>query len=148
MALNIANHQYAGDARVPFSFGGSGQGPIRVHTDWATGNLAVNSEQKVFKVLKDCYVSNFALKASAMDSHATPLLTIDVGTDSDDDEFIAGTTVGRAGGTELTNVVDESTEGGFPLAAGEFIVISIKAAPATAVAGTTDLSFDMRVIDD
>jgi hypothetical protein len=140
---NLTDHQYAQDGRIAFGFGGSGEGHVIAKSEWGTANLTVNSEHRVFKCLKDCYVSNFSLKATAMDSHATPLLTIDVGTQDDDDEFISGATVGQAGGVELTNVVDESTEAGFPLVAGDYIIVSVKAAAATPVAGTTFLRFDV-----
>ena len=148
MATNLPNHQYAGDARVPFAFGGSGEGRVIIKSDWGTDNLTVNSEQKVWKCLKNCYVSNFALRVTDMDSHGTPTLEWDVGTDTDDDEFIAGTgtTFGETGGYSITNVVDESTVPGFYLAAGEYIVISVHTAAATAAAGTTTLSFDVAYV--
>lgn len=145
MALNLDDHQYAGDARIPFGFGGSGEGRVHVTSEWAAANLTINSQQKIFKVAKPCYVSNFKLRTDQLDTHATPTLTIDVGTDTDDDEFIAAATVGQTGGLELTNVVDESTEAGFPLAAGEYIIVSVKAAAATAAAGTVEVSFDIAL---
>lgn len=144
--VNITDHQFAGDARAPFAFGGSGEGRINIHTIWGITNLTIDSEQRVYKAAKACYVSNFALQASDMDSHATPLLTIDVGTDGNDDAFIDASTIGRTGDITLTNVVDESTVAGLELAADDYIVISIEAAAATAVAGTMDLSFDVAVI--
>ncbi len=150
---NITDHQYAGDARIPFGFGGSGQGRILIKTAWAAENLTVNSQQVVFKALKECFVSNFALHSTDMDTHVTPTLEFDVGqagSVDDDDEFISGSaaTIGEAGGLELTNVLDESTEAGTRLAAGDTIIISVRTAAATAAAGTTYLSFDCTTVTE
>jgi len=79
-----------------------------------------------------------------MDTHATPTLKFDVGTNSDDDEFIDAATVGQGGGSTDTNVVAVTTEQwGFPLAADEYIIISVETAAATAAAGTTRLIFEV-----
>ena len=147
MALNLADHQYAGDARSAFAFGGSGKGRINVDQDWAVANLTINSQQNIFKVAKAGWVSNFAIKTSVdMDPHATPLLTWDVGTDTDDDEFIAAATslLAYAGVTTNTASTGTATEpNGFPVAAGDYIVVSVKAAAtASGVAGTVSVAFD------
>ncbi len=143
---DVKTHQYGSDARVPFGFGGSGSGRIKIVTDWAAANLTINDEAIVFKTDKACVVSNFALEGTDMDTHATPTLTFDVGIAADDDEFIAASDVGQAGTTSVTNAVDESTVAGTVLAADGTIIISVKAAAATAAAGTTTLSFDCKVL--
>ena len=147
---NLTNHQFAGDARVPFSPGGSGSGRIRIKTEWGTDNLTVNSQQIVFKAAKPCYVSNFALYSTDMDTHATtPTLEFDVGTASNDDAFISGSgsTIGEDGGRTVTNAVNESLAAGTVLAADATIIISVRTAAATAAAGHTMLSFDCALID-
>ena len=143
---NLTDHQYAEDGRIPFAFGGSGSGRIHCASTWGTANLTVNSQHRLFKALKACYVSNFAFTSSDMDTHATPLLKWDIGTADDDDEFVSDATVGQTGDVTLTNVVDESTVAGFELAAGDYIILSVSAAPATAAAGTTLVSFDCATL--
>jgi len=142
----LVAHQFADDARSPVGFGGSGSGRINIHTACGTDNLGAGDQQRVWLAAKACFVSNFALQASDMDTHATPALAIDVGTDTDDDEFISASAIAQTGDITLTNVVDESTVAGFELAAGDYIIISIETAAATAAAGTTDLTFDVANI--
>lgn len=147
--VNLVDHQYAGDARVPFSFGGSGSGHVFIKTTWDTDNLNVGDQQIVWKCIRDCYVKNFALRSDDMDSHATPTLEWDVGTATpdSDDEFMDGAsgTIGETGGTSLTNTssTGTATEAGHLLLADNTIVISVLTAAATAVAGNTYLSFDV-----
>lgn len=147
---NLTDHQLAGDARNPFSFGGAGHGAITVKADWATGNLAIDSQQKVYKFAKAGFVNQFAIKSDAlMDSHATPLLTVDVGvidlsaSSTDDDEFMAAVTAAEmfAGHYTNTSSTGTATEAGFEVEAGDIILVSVKAAAATAVAGEITLSF-------
>lgn len=152
MALDLAKHQYAGDARNAFAFGGSGKGRIVINQAWATGNLAVNSKQLIYRLDKPGWVSNFTLKTSVnMDPHDTPTLTWDVGTASsagaivDDDEFMAGITAALAFAGSTVNTASSGTAtapAGFAMAADTFIVVSIKAASATATAGVVSVGFD------
>jgi hypothetical protein len=143
---NLPNHQYAGDARTPLGFGGSGAGHFFIKSDWGTDNLGAGDQQIVFKAAKACYVKNFALRSDDCDSHATPTLEWDVGTQTNDDEFITGLskTIGEAGGTTLTNTASTgtATEAGFLLAADDQIIVSVRTAAATPQAGSTYLSFD------
>lgn len=143
MASNLTDHQYAADARDPVGFNGNGLELVVCESNWGAANLTINSQHKLFKAAEACFVSDFSLVSDQLDTHATPTLTLDVGTDSDDDEFIAASTVGQTGGTELTNTASTgtATEAGFPLAAGEYIIISVKAAAATAAAGQTTVRF-------
>lgn len=149
MAVNLTDHQYCDGLRT-----GSGYGrecnTVVVSSEWPAASLTINSQQRVFKVNRACFVKNFVLATDQLDTHATPTLTIDVGTNTDDDEFIAGSTVGQTGGTEATNTASSGTAtepAGFPLAAGEYIIVSIKAAAATAAAGTIKLWFDILDAD-
>ena len=144
MASNLTDHQYCDGLRTGSGFG-KDRTTVKIESSWGTANLTVNSQQRVWKTKRACFVSNFVLRADDMDTHATtPTLAFDVGTNTDDDEFIANSAVGQAGGWEQTNVVDTSTEqAGFQLAAGEYIIISVKTAAATAAAGTTTLWFDI-----
>ena len=147
MALNLANHQYAGDARHPFAFGGSGDARIKIDQAWGVLNLTVGSRQIVYKVLKDGWVGNFSIKASVtMDSHATPTLTWDVGvlagtTATDADEYMAAVTNAEALAGHGTNEVAETTEVGSRVVAGDYITVTAKASAATAAAGTISLGF-------
>lgn len=147
MAVNLPDHQYCDGLRTGSGFG-QPCAQVVIETDWAVANLAVNSQQRVWKTNRTCFVRGFVLTATDMDTHVTPLLTFDVGTNTDDDEFIAGATVGQGAGSTDTNVVAVTTEQwGFPLAADEYIIISVKAAPATAAAGSTRLVFEILDLD-
>ena len=145
---NLRDHMYAADARNGGGFNGNGNATFICESNWGTGNLGAGDQHKLFQAAGACVVSNFRLVSEALDSHATPTLTLDVGTDTDDDEFIAASTVGQAGGTELTNTASTgtATEAGFPLADGEYIIISVKAAAATAAAGKTTVVFDCQFL--
>ncbi len=147
MALNIPNHQYAGDARTPFSFGGTGDGSVKINQLWGVLNLVIASRQVVYKVLKDGWIGNFSIKASnLMDSNASPLLTWDVGilqgvTATDVDEYMTAVTDAEAFAGHGTNLVAETLEVGSRVVAGDFITVTVKASAATAVEGTVSLSF-------
>jgi len=152
---NLTDHQFAGDARHPFSFGGAGSGPITVKGDWGTANLTINSQQKVYKFAKAGFVNQFAIKSDTlMDSHATPLLTVDVGiydlsaTTTDDDEFMAAVTAAQMYTGHYTNTASTgtATAAGFEVEAGDIVIVSVKAAAATAVAGEITLSFQYTAI--
>ena len=144
MALNLPDHQYAVDANRPGSGFGKVSSQVVIETNWAAANLTVDSQQRVWKCDRSCFVRGFVLTATDMDTHATPTLKFDVGTNSDDDEFIDAATVGQGGGSTDTNVVAVTTEQwGFPLAADEYIIISVETAAATAAAGTTRLIFEV-----
>lgn len=149
MAVNLDDHQYCDGLRTGSGFG-QGVSTVVVSSEWPAASLTINSQQRVFKVNRACFVKNFVLATDQLDTHATPTLTIDVGTNTDDDEFIAGSTVGQTGGTEATNTASSGTAtepAGFPLAADEYIIVSIKAAAATAAAGTIKLWFDIMDAD-
>lgn len=143
---NLRDHFFAADARSPFDTGGSGQGRITCKSEWGTDNLGSGDQHRVYKALRPCYVSNFALQADQLDSHVTPTITLDVGTQDDDNEFINASTIAQTGDVTLTNVVDESTVPGFELAADDYIIVSLSAAAATAAAGNTYVSFDVAEI--
>lgn len=142
---NLTNHQLAGDARNPFSFGGAGEGTISVETDLGTVNLTTGDVHNIYKFAKAGFVSQFAIKSDVnMDPHATPTLIIDIGTDTDPDEFIDGATAAQAFAGYFTNTASTgtATEAGFAVAAGDYILIDIDAgATASAVAGTLRVSF-------
>ena len=153
---NLVDHQLAGDARHPFSFGGAGSGPIVVKGDWGTANLTIDSQQKIYKFAKRGYVNQFAIKSDvSMDTHATtPMLTVDVGlydlsgTSTDDDEFMAAVTAAEmyAGHTTNTASTGTATEAGFDVDEGDIVIVSVKAAAATAVAGEITVSFKYTAI--
>lgn len=149
MASNLNDHAYADGLRPGSGFGRE-RNTVVVSEEFGTANLTVNSQWRVYKANRACLVSNFVIATDQLDTHATPTLTIDVGTNTDDDEFIAGTTVGQTGGVEATNTASSGTATeptGFPLAAGEYIIVSVKAAAATAAAGTVKLWFDVMDAD-
>lgn len=141
-------HQNAGDARTPFAFGGSGSARQNVKIAVTEEQLeTADFEWHAFKCAKAGYVSNFALRSTDVDDATGIVLDVGIqGTSAtDDDEFIADATVGQAGGLELTNVVDESTEAGFPVAAGDIIYLSVSTVATTGVDGEITLSFDYTV---
>ena len=140
------NHQFAGDARVPFSFGGAGNGRITITTNWPVADLTAANSQKLYKVAKAGYVSNFQIKADAdMDTHATPTLTWDVGitgvTATDVDEFMAAVTGDEAFAGHDTNEVAETTELGTRVVAGDYITLATKGAGLTGAAGNVTVGF-------
>jgi hypothetical protein len=149
MAVNLTDHQYCDGLRTGGGFG-QRESTVVIKEEWPAASLSINSQFRVFKANRACFVKNFVLATDQLDTHATPTLTIDVGTNTDDDEFIAASAVGQTGGTEATNTASSGTAtepAGFPLAAGEYVIISIKAAAATAAAGTVKLWFDVMDAD-
>ena len=149
MAFSVKAHQYAGDARVPFAFGGSGSGHVRIEADWSASEVATAAgSQKIWKAAKNCYLKNFGLRVPVMDSHATPTLEWDVGSTDGGAEFIttASTTVGEVGGYRVINIPDESTVAGTYMAAGGIIYLTNQTKAATGVAGTVEVAFDVTYI--
>lgn len=143
-----AVHQMAGDGRTPFAFGGSGASRQNVKIAVTEADLeTADFEWHAFKCAKAGYVSNFAIRSDALDAGAGLVLDVGIqGTSAtDDDEFVSNATVGQAGGLELTNVVDESTESGFPVAAGDIIYLSVSTVATTGADGNITLSFDYAV---
>ena len=137
--MTSLTHQMAGDAR-------NGQGTINVQLDLETGNLTTGDSHNMYKFAKAGFVSQFAIRSSVdLDPHpSTPTLIIDVGTDTDPDEFIDGATSAQAFAGFFTNTASTgtATAAGFQVAAGDFIVLDIDAgATASAVAGTATISF-------
>lgn len=145
---DIRDHMYAADSRAGGGFNGSGSAHIEAVSNWTTDNLGAGDQHRIFRAAQDCFVSNFVLIADDLDSDGSPTITLDVGTDTDDDEFIAASTVGQGGGTELTNTASTgtATEAGFPLSEGDYVIISVNAAAATAQAGNTTVHFDVQFV--
>lgn len=145
---NLRDHQYAADGRAGGGFNGNGRNTFTCESNWGTDNLGTGDSHRVFKAAKACVVSNFRFVSEDLDTDDTPTLVFDVGTDTDDDEFIAATDVGQGGGTELTNTASTgtATEAGFPLAAGEYIIVTVSTGAATAAAGKTTLHFDAQFL--
>jgi hypothetical protein len=140
-------HQMAGDARFPLSMGGSGQGTIKVTVDLSLANLVVDSEHKLFKFAKKGFVGNFAIVSDVNMETAGPTLTLDVGDASNDDKFIAGATGAQVFAGYYTNALAETTIAGTEVAADSFIILSVKAAAATAVVGTVTVTFQYTALD-
>jgi hypothetical protein len=138
MATVLTPHAYAGDARM--AFGGNGKGRVTITSEWTALDLVISSYQKVFKAAKECVISNVIVSADDLDTHASPTITIDVGIfGGDDDVFVAASTAGQAGVTTVTN----ATADGALLAADAVMMVSLKAAAATAAAGTIKITFDV-----
>lgn len=142
-------HQMAAAKRVPFAADGGGSGRLNITSAWAASELTAGNSKNIFYFKDNGYVSNFSIKASAdMDTHATPTLTWDVGlagvSTTDADEFMAAVTGDEAYAGHDTNVVDESTELGFRVVAGDYITLASKAAAATGAAGNIKLAFDFN----
>lgn len=142
---NLTDHQYAADPRTGSGYGKQASTFV-CESNWGTDNLGVGDQHKVFTAARACYVSNFVLVSDQLDTNGSATLTLDVGTNTDDDEFIAASTIGQTGGSTATNTISTGTATeprGFVLAADEEIIISVKAASATAAAGQTTLYFDV-----
>ncbi len=77
------------------------------------------------------------LIASAMDSNATPLLTLDVGDAADQDRYIAASIAGQADGTEEYRPAGTSY---YRYGAAGAVLVKVQAAPATGVAGAVSVN--------
>ena len=148
MAARI-DHQLAGDARSPFSFGGQGDGRIAITTNWPAADLTAANIQKVFKFARTGRVGNFTIVADAdMDTHATPTLTWQVGVDgtatattTDPNKYMDAVTGDEAYAGHGTNVIAETTEAGSRVIAGDILTLGTLAAAATGVAGNVTIAF-------
>lgn len=149
MALNTTP-QYAGDARHPFGFGGSGRSRIVVPVKLTASEAETTGNHNIFKCLKRGAVNNFAIWADDLDTHATPTIVLDVGitgvSATDTDEFIDGATVAQAGGADVDTGIDLTSKG-FEVAANDYITLGIQVAAATGAAGTVWVSFDYWTTD-
>lgn len=147
MALNTSP-QYAGDARIPFAFGGSGRARIVVPVKFTAAEAEATGTDNIFKIAKRGVVNNFAIWADDLDTHATPTLVLDVGiggvSATDVDEFIDGATVAQTGVAAVAAGIDLTSKG-FVVAAGDYITLTREVgAPATkGAAGTVWVSFDL-----
>jgi hypothetical protein len=140
--------QYAGDARVPFAFGGSGEGRISIPVDWDADELTLANVKTIFTAAKACYISNFAIYSEDMDSHATPTLEWDLGVTGNTDALLAGDalTIGELGGHSVLNSTSEANVAGTVLEADAVVLLSVLIAAATGAAGTVTVSFDVAEI--
>jgi hypothetical protein len=75
-----------------------------------------------------------SLLATDLDTNGTPLLKLDVGDGDDVDRFLADSSIGQTGGFAALNLNLPKT-----YAAADTIDINVKAAAATAAAGTLTL---------
>lgn len=86
----------------------------------------------------DQYVVGIGLKATDMDTHATPTLTLNVGLGevdgTIDDTIISASTVGQGGGLDgkLSSPVATATT--------KYVIVDVGTAAATAAAGTLDVT--------
>lgn len=144
-----ANHQFAGDARNPFSYGGVGDGRITIKTNWPAADLTAANIQKLFKFQRTGRVGNFTIVADAdMDTHATPTLTWQVGVDgtatattTDPNKYMSAVTGDEALAGHGTNELAETTEAGSRVIAGDIITLGTLGAAATGAAGNVTISF-------
>ena len=153
MATVKTAHQYAGDARVPFSFGGSGNGRIHIVTSWTAAEVeSVLTYQAIWKAAKRGFISNMALATTRMDVHATETLEWNIGTTTTGAEIYSGTgtTFGEFAGSVLTELVhpltDVTTESGLLVPAATVFYLSVEEAAATGAAGTLYVSFDITYL--
>jgi len=143
------NHQFAGDARSMFSFGGQGDGRIAITTNWPAADLTAANIQKLFRFQRTGRVGNFTIYADGeMDSHATPTLTWQVGVDgtdtattTDPNKYMSAVTDAEAVAGHGTNELAETTEAGSRVIAGDYITLGTLAAAATGVAGNVTIAF-------
>jgi hypothetical protein len=154
MALNTSL-QYAGDARVPFAFGGSGSARVIVPIQFTAAEAETDTvTHTIFKPLKACVVRDFSTWADDLDAGAN--FEFDIGAAGDDfasgtpdvDEFIDGATVAQAGGSSATQTTEAAA--GVALTANDYITITIvdAADSAEGSAGTIWVAFDVDVIDE
>jgi len=82
----------------------SGLGLVSVCAEYAlTAALAAGDVIKMVKVPKGARVVDVQLSTTDLDTHGTPTIALDVGDDGDTDRFIAGSTIGQAGGVARLN---------------------------------------------
>jgi len=134
---NLTDHQFAGDARNPFGFGGDGSGNFVYNFNLGTTNLAIDSTYKMFKCAQPLFITDCFLEFTDMDTHATPTLVFDVGIGSNDNAIMSGV-VGSAAGSSIAMVAER-----IALAVDDVIEFSIKTTAATAAAGNVTLSFKL-----
>jgi hypothetical protein len=140
-------HQYAGDARSPFAFGGSGAGHVIIESDWKAAELTLDASQKIWKAQRNCVISSVTIRVTDMDTHGTPTLEWNIGTTIDGAEVYTGNTatIGETGGATFDTVYDGGVIG-FNLAAGAFLYLNVEEAAATGADGTVTVQFDVHYL--
>jgi hypothetical protein len=104
----------------------------------------------IFEPMRAGHVSNFSIWADDLDIDDTPTLVLDVGIDgetaTDVDEFIDGSTVGQAGTSSVSGVIDLANPG-FAVVVGDYITLTIAVAADAdkGAAGTVYVAFDYHV---
>lgn len=96
--------------------------------------LAENDVIEMVKVPAGATVVDLWLSAEDLDTGATPSITLDVGDGDDTDRYLAGSTIGQAGGFAR---MDTQTGAGHSYAAEDTIDVLVSAAVAT---GATDVT--------
>lgn len=147
MAYVKPAHQYAGDGRAPFAFGGSGKGRVTLKSTWAAAELTLDASQKIWKALKNCVISDVTIRVTDMDTNASPTLEWNLGTTATGTDIYTGNndTIGETGGAQFDTVYDGGVIG-FNLAAGAFIYLNVEEAAATGAAGTVTVQFDVQYL--
>jgi hypothetical protein len=147
MAYVKPAHQYAGDARSPFAFGGSGQGHVVLQSHWAADELTLDASQKIWKAERNCVISNVTIRVTDMDVHGTPTLEWNLGTTINGAEIYSGNTdtIGETGGAVFDTVYDGGVIG-FNLAAGAFLYLNVEEAAATGADGVVTVQFDVQYL--
>ena len=126
--------------KVSHAFAGVPYGET-VQVSLATTQIDNTNDQALvysFNADSDQYVVGIGLKASDMDTHATPTLTFNVGLGevdgTIDDTVITASTCGQ-GGTS-----DGSLCGPISTATTKYVIVDVGTAAATAAAGTLDVT--------
>ncbi len=114
---------HAGDIKVVDS------GDIAV----ATADIAANGLIKLFRARKGFVVTGAFMKATDLDTNGTPTITMVLGDLTDDDRFVASSTIGQAGGQTMTLAAAGTL---YKFTADTDVYIKFPAGAATAAAGT------------
>jgi hypothetical protein len=98
-----------------------------------TAQLALNTLLGSIRIPKGAEIVSIILAADAMDSNGSPTLTMSIGDAASDSRLLAANSTPRAGG-----VVNTPARGavGYQYTADTLVQVKVKAAAATAVAGT------------
>ena len=135
---DLAPHAYAEDARNPFGAGKNSGDTYKFELSLGTANLNAGDNFPLYKAAKDCWLEAPSMEFTDMDTHATGTLAFDLGTDSNDDAFMAAVDASAAG-SSITPVATMVA-----VSAGDIISASVNTAAATAAAGTLTVGFKLR----
>jgi hypothetical protein len=101
----------------------------------AAADLTLNALLGHILVPKDAEILYVMLDATDLDTGGSPAITLSIGDADDDDRLLAANTIAQTGAAVVGPTIAK-TGFGYRYAAETLISVKVKAAPATAAAGT------------